>query len=97
MKTYTLIQLDTQSPNNSQWVSINDSGEFLHSVRKGNISEIDTGNKQNSVIKFSVPITRSTTIEISKNEENSELKINIHYFFFDYRLHGSSILNIPGL
>ena len=50
MKTYTLIQLDTQSPNNSQWVSINDSGEFLHSVRKGNISEIDTGNKQNSVI-----------------------------------------------
>jgi general secretion pathway protein L len=50
MKTYTLIQLDTQSPNNSQWVSINDSGEFLDSVSKGNISEIDIGNKQNSVI-----------------------------------------------
>ena len=50
MKTYTLIRLDTQSPNNSQWVSINDSGEFLNSVRKGNLSEIDTGNKQNSVI-----------------------------------------------
>jgi len=50
MKTYTLIQLDAQSPNNSQWVSINDSGEFLDSVSKGNISEIDIGNKQNSVI-----------------------------------------------
>ena len=50
MKTYTLIQLDTQSPNNSQWVSINDSGEFLDPVSKGNISEIDIGNKQNSVI-----------------------------------------------
>ncbi len=50
MKIYTLIQLDAQSPNNSQWVSINDSGEFLNSVRKGNISEIDIESRQNSVI-----------------------------------------------
>jgi len=30
----------------------------------------ETATKKNSIIKFSVPITKSTTIEITKNEEN---------------------------
>jgi len=53
-----------------------------HYKKYGNPSQLLAGNKidiiieknslstENSVIKFSVPVTKSTTIEISKNEEN---------------------------
>ena len=35
--------------------------------------------KNNSIIKFSVPVTKSTTIEITKNEEN-EINIKKNYY-----------------
>ena len=40
-------------------------GNKIHIIIKKGLSE-----KKNSIIKFSVPITKSTTIEIAKNEEN---------------------------
>ena len=40
-------------------------GKKIHVIVKKGLSE-----EKNSIIKFSVPITKSTTIEITKNEEN---------------------------
>ena len=34
------------------------------------IIEKNSSTNKNSIVKFSVPITKSTTIEITKNEEN---------------------------
>ncbi len=69
LKKYKVADREIQTVIN-QYKKFGKPNQLLIGNKIDIIIEKGVDNKQNSVIKFSVPITRSTTIEISKNEEN---------------------------
>ena len=69
LKKHEVQNNDIQTVIN-QYKKFGKTNQLLVGTKIHIIIKKEAGTKKNSIIRFSVPITKSTTIEITKNEEN---------------------------